>query len=198
MVYGDSLISAYYFSTCGGKTANIEDVWNKKKQPYLRSINDYNEKGEAYCAFSRFYSWEESWSISRISAILRRYSGETFPDDPASGTVKDICIESRFDCGRVKSCQIKTSTGRFTYGGDKLRFVLRRDSGENPILRSASITAVTIGDGRVTIRGTGNGHGVGMCQSGAIGRARAGQTFEQILKAYYTGVELKSVNVERK
>ena len=38
--------------------------------------------------------------------------------------------------------------------------------------------------------------GVGMCQCGAIGRAHAGQTFEQILQTYYTGVELRTVTVQ--
>ena len=42
-----------------------------------------------------------------------------------------------------------------------------------------------------TFRGRGWGHGVGLCQVGAYGMARAGRSFEQILKTYYTGVELK-------
>jgi stage II sporulation protein D len=48
-------------------------------------------------------------------------------------------------------------------------------------------------DGRVvgfTFLGRGWGHGVGMCQVGAYGLARQGFTYEQILKAYYTGIEL--------
>jgi stage II sporulation protein D len=47
--------------------------------------------------------------------------------------------------------------------------------------------------GRVTgfaFLGRGWGHGVGMCQVGAYGLARQGFTYEQILKAYYTGIEL--------
>ena len=43
----------------------------------------------------------------------------------------------------------------------------------------------------ITAVGKGYGHGVGMCQTGAIGRARAGHSYDQILKTYYTGVELK-------
>jgi stage II sporulation protein D len=40
------------------------------------------------------------------------------------------------------------------------------------------------------VRGGGNGHGVGMCQWGALGRARAGQSFREILQAYYPGTEI--------
>jgi stage II sporulation protein D len=43
----------------------------------------------------------------------------------------------------------------------------------------------------VTIRGNGNGHGVGMCQWGAVGRARAGQDFRTILRAYFPGVTVE-------
>jgi stage II sporulation protein D len=49
-------------------------------------------------------------------------------------------------------------------------------------------------DGTVTgftFDGRGFGHGVGLCQFGAVGMARAGRSAEEILKAYYTGVELR-------
>jgi stage II sporulation protein D len=42
----------------------------------------------------------------------------------------------------------------------------------------------------VTLSGKGYGHGVGMCQMGAVGRAQAGQNFATILKSYYTGVSI--------
>jgi SpoIID/LytB domain protein len=47
--------------------------------------------------------------------------------------------------------------------------------------------------GRLVLQGRGNGHGVGMCQWGAIGRARAGQTYVHILSAYYPGAQLRTV-----
>ena len=80
--------------------------------------------------------------------------------------------------------------GHIECGGDKLRSVLRRKMATGDILRSANFTVVKNGPHTFTLRGTGYGHGVGMCQMGAIGRARQGQDFEQILRAYFTGVEL--------
>jgi stage II sporulation protein D len=44
------------------------------------------------------------------------------------------------------------------------------------------------------LRGAGNGHGVGMCQWGAIGRARAGQDFRTILRAYYPGTTVATAD----
>jgi stage II sporulation protein D len=93
----------------------------------------------------------------------------------------------------VRECTIKTTAGSYRYGGDKIRFVLRRDQNGNPVLRSALITDISKRSGSIVMKGKGYGHGIGMCQFGAIGRARAGQSCEQILKAYYTGVEVKKI-----
>ncbi|MBI4679403.1 MAG: SpoIID/LytB domain-containing protein [Elusimicrobia bacterium] len=46
----------------------------------------------------------------------------------------------------------------------------------------------------VVLHGGGWGHGVGMCQSGAMGRAEAGQTFDEIIKAYFKGVEISRLS----
>ena len=77
------------------------------------------------------------------------------------------------------------------------RFALRNPSGE--ILSSTYFSVEpTVGrDGRIaqlTLRGTGYGHGVGMCQWGAIGRARAGQDYRRILNAYYPGAVIQRVD----
>ena len=194
VVYHDSLIYAYYHSTCGGKTANIEDVWeNKQPLQYLRSIHDIDEKGAPFCGFSGSFSWEESWSDARLSSIVNRYSREVFSQKPTAGSIVSITIDSRFSCGRARECTIKTTSGSYRYGGDKIRFILRRDQNGNPVLRSALITDVSKKSGLIVMKGKGYGHGIGMCQFGAIGRARAGQSYEQILKAYYTGVEVKQI-----
>jgi stage II sporulation protein D len=194
VVCRDSLIYAYYHSTCGGKTANIEDVWeNKQPLSYLRSIDDADEDGNAFCAISASFFWDESWPLPEISDIVNRYSREVCPRKPATGTVISLTINSRFACGRTRECTIKTTSGSFRFGGDKIRFVLRRNQNGFPVLRSARITGVLKSSGSIVMKGKGYGHGIGMCQFGAIGRARAGQSCEQILKAYYTGVELKKI-----
>ena len=74
--------------------------------------------------------------------------------------------------------------------------MLRTPNGE--ILNSTYFAVEqTIGpDGHVsalTLRGMGNGHGVGMCQAGAIGRARAGQDYQTILQTYYPGTTIATV-----
>jgi stage II sporulation protein D len=71
--------------------------------------------------------------------------------------------------------------------------MLRRDLKGRPILRSASFEVMDAGRREIRLAGRGYGHGVGLCQMGAIGRADAGQSFDEILSAYYTDVRLGRV-----
>ena len=188
LVFNDSLIYAYYHSTCGGRTANIEDVWNKSAVAYLRSVDDGDIP---FCNQSGSFTWEEQWPLGQFTSIVNKYSREAFPQNPCLGDVRDISIDSRFKCGRIKQLTIRTTNGVFLYGGDKIRFALRRNSPGYPILKSSLITDAWVKGGTVVIKGRGYGHGVGMCQMGALARARKGMAYEEIVKAYYTGTEIR-------
>jgi stage II sporulation protein D len=89
---------------------------------------------------------------------------------------------------------VRTDGGPVVLRGGQIRSALRAGGGE--ILNSTYFTvetAAVCADGqlaRLTLRGSGNGHGVGMCQWGAVGRARAGSDYREILAAYYPGTTL--------
>ena len=92
---------------------------------------------------------------------------------------------------------IGTSRGHFSLRGNDIRFVLRSAGGE--ILNSTyfSVESRQNPDGgltSLTIEGHGNGHGIGMCQWGAIGRARAGADYRTILRTYYPGTMVAAVS----
>jgi stage II sporulation protein D len=96
----------------------------------------------------------------------------------------------------VGTLKIATDRGNYVLRANDVRYVLRAPGGE--ILNSTyfSIETATGRDGAITmltLRGTGYGHGVGMCQWGAIGRARAGQDFLTILSTYYPGTTVGTV-----
>ena len=193
LVWHDSLAEVYYHSTCGGRTANIEDVWGKAHRDYLCSVSDIGPDGIAYCSASRFFTWEESWKAAELSKIVRTAGKQVAPGERFSGTLEAIRVGDRFSCGRVKECTLVGSGGKIECGGDKLRFLLRPRNAAGAILRSANFTITKNGPHTFVLQGKGYGHGIGMCQMGAIGRARAGQSFEQILAAYFTGTELRKV-----
>jgi len=194
ILWGDSLADIYFHSTCGGRTAAFDEAWDKPPCPYLQSESDLDPDGKPYCAFSPLFEWDETWSAEEISSIIRRNSGRDNPGEYFSGRLRRIRVLDRFPSGRINSCRLEGKKGYFESRSDHLRFVLRRTSGSGGLLRSSNFTIVENGPRRFTLHGKGYGHGVGMCQMGAVGRARSGQSYDQILRAYFSGTEISTIN----
>ncbi|MGA3051066.1 MAG: SpoIID/LytB domain-containing protein [Chitinispirillaceae bacterium] len=194
--WGDSLADIYFHSTCGGYTAGFDEAWNKPPCPYLQSQSDLDPDGKPYCAFSPLFEWEETWSADQLSAIIRKNSVRIKGQEPFAGELRKIRVLDRFPSGRVKACRFEGKGGIMESGGDLLRSILRRNSSSGGLLRSSNFTIVENGPHRFTLHGKGYGHGVGMCQMGAVGRACRGERFDQILKAYFTGTEIAQMDAE--
>ena len=193
LTYNGAPAEAFFYSTCGGRTANGVEVFRGAAQPYLRSIADQNENGVAYCSISPRYRWHEEWSDLSLQATLER----NLP--PVAGIrreqvrqVQNIRVARRTASGRVDEVAIALGGPEVRIAGLAIRQVLRPANGE--LLRSNAFTLEAASSGsrvsHLTIEGMGSGHGVGLCQWGAVGRARAGQGYAQILAAYFPGTGL--------
>ncbi|MCX7725854.1 MAG: SpoIID/LytB domain-containing protein [Chitinispirillaceae bacterium] len=197
MIYDDSIITAYYHSTCGGKTANVNDVWDKPSREYLCSVSDTDSSGKPWCESSTYYKWEESWPFRQFLDIVIPTLQKRLPTLNISSPIREIKILDRYSCGRIKTLLIKGNNWEYKTGGDAVRFILRRGVKDYPILRSANFEIVELNKNVVKISGLGYGHGVGMCQMGAIGRAKSGQNFMTILKSYYKGISIAVAEVKK-
>ena len=187
------LIGAFYHSTCGGKTASINKMWNGAKVPYLQSVSDKSSGGKVWCSASSKMNWQESWSIAELSKIVAEYSRKV--NEPNfKGTIKKIEVVQRSKSGRVLVCEVTSQYGTYRYGKDKIRQIFRRSGSGNPLLWSAQFD-IAIKGNRVVASGHGFGHGIGMCQFGALGRAAGGQSYSQILGAYYHTATLKKMRI---
>lgn len=173
-VYEGQPIAALYSSTCGGKTAEFEAVFPGPPIPYLRGGVECPDRS------SNFHSWEERIPIPRIQSSLDRLAGV--------GRLKKLTPLSKSPSGRVVEMRFEGTTGKKVLQGNDLRMALG--------LRSNLIEALEPIHNRsgeiveIRVRGRGWGHGVGMCQMGAVELARKGLSFEQILKRYYRGIDL--------
>jgi stage II sporulation protein D len=199
LTYGGVPIDAFFYSTCGGRTADGTEVFRAADRPYLRSVADVADDGTAYCSISPRFRWHEEWTGEALRATLQR----TLPPVAAAagaGTtagdvseVRDVRVSYRTPSGRVGQLTIALRRGDVQVAGPSVRQVLRPASGE--LLRSNTFTLTVSGAGRRVTRlaadGAGAGHGVGFCQWGAVGRSRAGQDYERILAAYYPGASLE-------
>ena len=194
LVFGDELARAYYSSTCGGHTSTLTDVWDREGAPYLTGFRDVDSKGRSWCGQSPHFRWTEVWSARELGSVLRTYLGDEIEQElgPTEfGVLRGIEAVQRDPSGRVTRLRIRTDRSEYEVWGDRIRWVLRPVHSRFTILRSTmfEIELQEAGGalGRVILRGGGFGHGVGLCQTGALGRARAGQRAEKILEAYYPG-----------
>lgn len=193
MSYNGALVEAFYHSTCGGKTASIHEVWNTTPRPYLVSRSDTRQNGQAWCSISKYATWHEQWDRPRFEKIVKKFSQSTKGVAPLEGSIQSIRIQERTPSGRVKRCYINTTNGNWNYGKDKIRFIFRRPNGANSILRSSHFR-ISANSSVVNVQGRGFGHGIGMCQMGAIARARAGQGYRRILASYYLHVSFVPIS----
>jgi stage II sporulation protein D len=197
--YDGRVVNAPYHSACGGSTAAADEVWRTSSEPYLQSVSDQIPGTERlYCDIAPRFRWTRTLDGQTLRAALIRYLG-TYTQTPGGypGTPRDVQIDTHTPSGRVGTLKIATDRGNYVLRGNDIRYVLRAPGGE--ILNSTAfeIQVTTGRDGAISqlvLRGTGYGHGVGMCQWGAIGRARAGQDFRSILRTYYPGTSVGPID----
>ncbi len=192
VLYNGQPISTPYHSTCGGSTAAVTEVWyNQPDEPYLRPVSDrIPGTDHYYCDPSPRFSWTQSYDAAGLRAVMEKYlAGYTNAPKTNLGKITDVREAGRTPSGRVAALTVQTESGSYTLRGNDIRFVLRDPKGA--ILNSTYFTFTKdTGGGEVTnltVNGRGYGHGIGMCQWGAIGRARAGQNYRTILETYYPG-----------
>ncbi len=196
LTYQGQPIQALFHSTCGYSTEAAEQVFqNREPVPYLRAVSDRYGDGDYdfYCAISPKFRWREEWTGDALTNILAR----TLPavaNGRTVGRVIDIRAGRTTPTGRVVELIVTTTGGEITVNNGRVRDVLRpaMDRQLNSALFQLHVDRD--GSGRLTklvAAGAGYGHGVGMCQFGAVGRARAGDNYRTILATYYSGTTLE-------
>jgi stage II sporulation protein D len=197
LTYRGAPIEALFHSTCGHSTEAAEEVFrNEQPVPYLRAVSDRSGGGAQgyYCAISPRFRWREEWDGAALTATL----AQTLPAvvGVAAGTlgrVTAVRVSRTTPMGRVKELVVETTEGTYTVPGWRVREVLR--PGPDRQLQSNQFQLHEERRGNELVRlvasGAGSGHGVGMCQWGAVGRSRAGQRYDEILAAYYPGTQLQ-------
>ena len=158
------IISAFH-SNCGGETSSSDDVW-LSGQSYLKSVVD------PYCIGSRNATWQKSFALSEWVNYIREsgYNGRV--DDPS---VFNFSQDTRL---------ADYKTGSLTIPLIKIRSDLN--------LRSTFFSVYAKGDS-IILKGRGYGHGVGLCQEGAMTMATKGFKYSEIINFYYTSVYISDI-----
>ena len=174
LTYNGRVLEAVYTGSCGGHTAPIEvAMMGTQPQPPLRGVPDADSDGKPFCSIAPSFVWELVLTREEISQRL-----------PKLGRAEAIAVVQRTGGGHVQQIRLQGRRATLTLSGAEFRSALGVGR-----VRSLVFDVETQRDGwRLT--GRGSGHGVGMCQWGAQGRARAGQTYRQILEVYYPDATL--------
>ncbi len=182
--------TVYYHSTCGGVNENVENVFPQKPKSYLTSIEDgFNP----YCKISPRFEWKEIYTQKQF--IEQLYNAKLIDSKNYSNV--EVNVASRFASGRVDDLEIimEGERGReeIHLYGNEIRSKIRTPK-KNQLLWSTQFNISMMTNDNIVFKGKGFGHGVGLCQWGAIGQSRLGINFEQILKHYYPGTNLRRVD----
>lgn len=193
ITYEDKLIEAYYHSTCGGMTDDVAHVWDRKSIPYLKAVKD-----DGACSWSKYYSWKETFTEKQLRGRIEQYLSSDRGRDFLIGKITNVTISERSPGGRVARLLIHTERDVYRFYRDRIRWVIGRTSNPDLILPSTNFNVIISRNSSnditdVVFEGKGYGHGVGMCQCGAIGLARQGVSFDSILEKYYVGAQVKKL-----
>ncbi|HEY6231945.1 MAG TPA: SpoIID/LytB domain-containing protein [Pyrinomonadaceae bacterium] len=181
---------AFLFRQIGELIFPVRSVALVGGEPVVFHVNaagevDYLEvrpaaNGAAADRFSPFTNWTTELSLGQAQARLGRFAR-------GIGSLVDLRVVSRGHSRRVTDLEVVGSDGTRQVLGGRIRSALGLREQLFVIERKYDESGRVIG---FAFLGRGWGHGVGMCQVGAYGLAKQGFTYEQILKAYYTGIEL--------
>jgi len=172
ITYNNDPINAFFHSNSGGITEAVSNIWGEKKLPYLQSVETSGE--DEYKQYSSEVILTKEELIEKIkikhSEIQINWNEEN-------------CIEilEYTNSQRVKTLKV----GNVKIAGTEARSLLG--------LKSTNFTYKIDGE-KVIFSVIGYGHGVGMSQTGADSLAKVGKNYEEIIKHFYTGVEITNVN----
>jgi stage II sporulation protein D len=165
------VIAAPFHAVCGGRTARPRDVWDDEETPDLPSVDD------DACLAAPGAAW--SFAIPR-AAVPALCASLGFPE------ARFLEVYGHDGSGRVSAVRLAAPGGasRLTRG-----FEFRRAASEIWGWASVRSTDFMLEETRPAylLSGRGTGHGAGMCQAGAIARAKRGESRDAILGLYYRG-----------
>lgn len=175
LTYQGNLILAVYHSCSGGVTENSENYW-VSALPYLRSVPDPAPPSSPYV--STQIEFTKTKVLDSLLKLPATGAAPALARTGSSGSAIEVL--ERYESGRVRTIRI----GERQYTGRQVREALGLRSNWFDVIEN---------NNKITFVVHGNGHGVGMSQYGADTYAKQGARYDQILKHYYSGVELTTM-----
>jgi stage II sporulation protein D len=167
LTYDGKIIPAYFHATCGGMTEDAKELWNVPDIPPLRGVPC------GFCQDSPHLHWKKNFRLKNIQTALNLHGYKV-------GTIKEISVVDRNRSERIDHLKIIQRNGdELVIKGKDFRDLM------GPNVIDSNNYQIIMKGYYVDLFGRGWGHGVGMCQWGALGMARQQFNYKQILAYYY-------------
>ena len=206
IMFDEKICDARYSKSCGGITENFENVWEGGSIPYLVSVVDNDAKGTAFCSpeivlegslknyignvdeKGQYFRWEFEATQGELIQSLKNKRNvaateivQLIPEKIGySGRIIVLRIEYKDFQNNLQSIEIHSEY--------EIRNIMSPS-----FLYSSAFSVEKNENGNFNLIGKGWGHGVGLCQIGALGRALNGQSTDNILNHYYSVSKLKRI-----
>jgi stage II sporulation protein D len=167
----NELADSYFSASCGGATANLGTLWGGNAPSYLRGVRD------EYCVSEAHHGWTDVISQTQMLKAL-----QTDPRTNVGERLVDIRVLRKDRSGRAELISVEGNR-RLTLKGWDFKIIIGRALGWN-LLKSSRFEISRSGSNFV-FRGSGFGHGLGLCQEGAHVMAARGASYRQILAKYF-------------
>lgn len=171
ITYEGKPINAFFHANSGGATEAPVNVWGGTGYPYLQTVTTSGE--DAYSQYDSKVTVTKKEFEEKIKNLHSDFEID-FKEEEC------IKIEEYTEGNRVKTIKV----GNLKLSGVEMRNIFE--------LRSANFK-IAIGGNNIKFEVIGYGHGVGMSQTGADSLAKQGKSYEEIIKHYYTGVEIENM-----
>ncbi|MDE1921374.1 MAG: SpoIID/LytB domain-containing protein [Candidatus Omnitrophica bacterium] len=168
LTYRGKIFPTYFHATCAGMTEDAREVW-----PQAPDIPPLMGVPCSFCKMSPHYYWKRNFRLKDIQEALDLHGYKV-------GLIKGISIIDRDRSGRIKNLKITQRNGNeLVIKGVDFRNIM------GPNVVDSNNYKIVMKGYYVDFYGRGWGHGVGMCQWGALGMAKQGFNYKQILAYYY-------------
>lgn len=204
LILGGRIADTTYHSACGGKTDSCGNIWGGDTMPHLVGVEcfseaaswDFSDESQArhWITDMALVQGGSSWENSALS-WTKEISSNQLAKNLGLSRLDHLVINRRGESGRIiditfygnKTVRL-TSEYKIRQAFDNVRssfFYIQGSFVEDDHGR-----VVIYPKGTLTLKGRGSGHGVGMCQIGALRMAREGRDYDEILTHYYPGTRV--------
>ena len=159
------LAPTFFHANCGGQTSETDLIW-KEKIPFLKSIQD------TFCTKTKQANWQKTIPLKKWTDFLVKKYKFPISDSISMQLMKNF-----------------NQPNRLSFYLDPIYKIPLNELRDEFKLKSTFFSAEIINE-NILLQGRGFGHGVGLCQEGAINMAKLGYKHEQILNHYFNGMYL--------